>query len=439
MRAKRCVVIGAGLAGLAAAYRLVENKWDVVVLEAEEDRLGGRVFTQRVPGGKPGEWNRKALVYEIGGEWIGTSHTRMLRLCKQFGLETMMHRYSFAFVEDGDVSKFYAPGMLPFSSRENAAVSKYLNAAQKLNQCELRQLDRMDWWTRVQELGFSRKSLLRRDLMDSTDFGESIRHTSGFVGMAEYAFGNRFDEMDKKIVGGNDRLIYAFAKAIRNKSGRIEEAREVERIDQADGGVRVLARSGHAYSGDACICAIPATQLHRIHWNPPLPLEQNQAARELQYARIVKTAFLFPRRFWPKFKNSGFSLFTNRASDFCFESTYRQKGEKGIICSYAIGDKADDIADEHGPNLAKWLSKDLSIALGTDLVKGEFLKCQAWQRERCIGGAYAFYRPGQWFHVRPALSRPHQRVYFAGEHLSEAWQGFMEGAVETGEAAADAL
>jgi monoamine oxidase len=54
-------------------------------------------------------------------------------------------------------------------------------------------------------------------------------------------------------------------------------------------------------------------------------------------------------------------------------------------------------------------------------------------------GRYAVYRPGQWFTVRPQLHRPHGRVLFAGEHLSEAWQGFMEGAVETGEAAAKQL
>jgi len=89
--------------------------------------------------------------------------------------------------------------------------------------------------------------------------------------------------------------------------------------------------------------------------------------------------------------------------------------------------------------LAKWLSEDLSDSPGTERLYGKFLHRKARQRDRCIGGAYAFYRPGQWFHVRPALQRPHQRVSFAGEHLSEEWQGFMEGAIETGEAAADDL
>ena len=62
----------------------------------------------------------------------------------------------------------------------------------------------------------------------------------------------------------------------------------------------------------------------------------------------------------------------------------------------------------------------------------------AWQRDPFTDGAYALYRPGQWFGLRPILQRPHGKVLFAGEHLAD-WQGFMEGAIETGEAAAQHL
>jgi monoamine oxidase len=434
MNSKHCLVIGAGLAGLAAAHRLLEHGWSVEVLEADADRLGGRVFTQRVQ-----RTGREDLVYELGGEWIGTSHERVIQLCKDFHLERMRHRYSFAFIEEGKRSKFYKPGTLPFSRSENAAFRKFQKSARKMDTCEEKELDRMDWWTKVNQLGFSTKSLLRRDLMDSTDFGESIRHTSGFVGATEYTAGNRYDEMGEKIVGGNDRLIDALAGSIHKRKGRIHRGCDVSQIRQGNGGVTVVTRLRMEFAGDACICAIPAARLHRIRWHPALPAEQLSAARQLQYARIVKTAFQFPEKFWPDSKDVGFSLFTSRASDFCFESTFRQEGPEGIICSYAIGDKADDLADEHGDRLAEWLSGDLAAALGTKTIQGKFLQRKAWQRDKRIGGAYAFYRPGQWFHVRPTLQWPHQRVSFAGEHLSERWQGFMEGAIETGEAAADAL
>jgi monoamine oxidase len=293
-------------------------------------------------------------------------------------------------------------------------------------------------------------------LMDSTDFGESIRHTGAFAAATEYVFSNRFDEMDMKIVGGNDLLPKALEAAIKAgakdaRQSNIHYSSEVRKIQQTQGGVLVTTHDGTTFSGDACVCAIPAHGVRRIHWHPALPDDQRKAAEELQYARIMKTAILFKQRFWQD-KNaddkSGFSIFTNRASDFCFDSTFGQEGPEGILCSYAIGDKADDLADETRANMAKWIGGDVLEALRS--VKalnlgnvagagGTFLDHKPWQRDTCIGGAYAFYRPGQWFTVRPTLQRTHGRVAFAGEHLSEAWQGFMEGAVETGEAAAESL
>jgi len=201
----------------------------------------------------------------------------------------------------------------------------------------------------------------------------------------------------------------------------------------------VGTKDGRTFEADACVCSIPASQIHKIRWDPALPKDQAMAANALQYARIMKTAVLFPKRFWPAYKHSGFSLFTNRASDFVFESTFGQKGTQGILCSYAIGDKADDLAAEQPDLMARWIGDDVCEALGSPQVPGTYLHHKPWQRDECIGGAYAFYRPGQWFTLRPILSRPHMRVAFAGEHLSEAWQGFMEGAVETGEAAAESL
>jgi monoamine oxidase len=166
-------------------------------------------------------------------------------------------------------------------------------------------------------------------------------------------------------------------------------------------------------------------------------------AKQLQYSRIMKTAVLYMDRFWGTRRRGGFSVFTNRASDFCFESTYGQHGDKGILCSYATGDKADDLANERSKNnVMRWITEDVVAATrpaANVRIAPIDIAWKAWQHDSCIGGAYAFYRPGQWFTVRPALGERHHRVHFAGEHLSDEWQGFMEGAVETGQRAADAV
>jgi monoamine oxidase len=438
MKRKHCVVIGAGLAGLAAAFRLIQKGWTVDVLEADPKRLGGRVYTRRFE--RP---PKKPLFYELGGEWIGLQHKRMRELCKHFNLPLEEHRYSFFFWEKGTPSATYKAGELPFAPSSRKAFKQFGTQFRKnkFNDCENFALDQIDWWSKLKQLKFSQTELDRRDLMDSTDFGESIRHTSAYTAATEYFCSNRFDEMDKKIVGGNYLLINALAKAIdkHQKRKSVHLNRKVKRIEQRNGTVKVIANQGKHFPGDACICAIPVPSVHRIQWDPPLPDDQRAAAQRLQYARIMKTAVLFHQKFWPRNLDQGFSLFTNRASDFCFESTFLQEGPEGIICSYAIGDKADDLADEKDDDLARWISEDVSKALGFQPILGEFLHRKPWQRDKCIGGAYAFYRPGQWFTIRPALQRSHRQVAFAGEHLSENWQGFMEGAVETGEAAAEAL
>jgi monoamine oxidase len=291
--------------------------------------------------------------------------------------------------------------------------------------------------------GFSYEELLRLDAMHSTDFGESIRHTGAYDAASEYVESNATDETDWKIAGGNSRLVDALADAIRKKSGSIHEGVEVVTVRQRRGKVTVeLANGGKTTAtADACICAIPACRLRAIKWSPKLPPAQAAAADRLHYARIMKSAVLYPERFWPKPPADGFSVLTNRDSDFCFDSTHLQPGVQGILCSYAIGDKADDLAAEPDENdVMEWITDDMRGATATKKrVKPIAIKTQAWQREPTIGGAYALYRPGQWFELQPILRKSHGRVHFAGEHLADTNQGFMEGAVETGRAAADAL
>src|ERR1017187_9508209 len=82
-RPHSCIVLGAGLAGLAAAHRLTEKGWNVTVVEAHE-RIGGRVFSHQFD-------EDRSLVCELGGEWIGKDHEEMVRLCRFFGLRKMQH------------------------------------------------------------------------------------------------------------------------------------------------------------------------------------------------------------------------------------------------------------------------------------------------------------------------------------------------------------
>src|SRR5579862_748278 len=192
MAERSCIVIGAGLSGLCAADALARHRdgpWKVTVLEAR-DRLGGRVNSFRFH-------EAPSLVCELGGEWIGMDHDHMLSLCKRFKLELDWHRFDFSFMERGQVTARFKAGDNPFPAKARGAFNKLKRQSAKWTLTQKKVLDRKDWWTILRDYQFSTRDLLRRDLMDSTDFGESIRQAGGFSAGAEYFTSNRYDEMDK--------------------------------------------------------------------------------------------------------------------------------------------------------------------------------------------------------------------------------------------------
>jgi len=445
---RSCIVIGAGLAGLSAAYRLKTRGWNVTVLEALQ-KVGGRVFSYKFE-------QAPKLTCELGAEWIGVQHKAIRRLCDELALKLQRHRYSFAFWNGGKPpSRFFKPGAWCFSRKVGRNFKAFKKLFVNYDAAQIRDLDQFDWWSVLRSLGFTNEELRNRDLMDSTDFGETIRLTSAYGAAAEYSEGTDTDAMDYKIRGGNNQLPYALAGEL--DPDALYLSAKVRAIHQTSAGVKVFVNGRkRPFRAEFCICSVPAQCLLKIKWKPALPEEQAAAAQQLQYSRIMKTAVLFNRRFWPHYKRSGFSAFTTRISDFCFDSTYGQRGSKGILCSYSIGDKADDLSSEPSKaNIKEWIRGDMMKVTRTKETQSKKpkgkksqgkqseivaidVRPQAWQKVPWIGGAYAFYRPGQWFTVRPILQRAHGRVLFAGEHLADL-QGFMEGAVNTGEAAADQL
>jgi len=416
-----CVVIGAGLSGLAAAYTLTNAGWKVQVVEGR-NRIGGRVLTHRMPE-SPG------LICELGAEWVGASHERIHDLCKSFGIELHDHRFKATLLRDGAIVQ---PGDWRFTPGAEAAFEKLRKEYGKYNDRQRRRMDEIDWWTCLERIGFTEEDLRLRDLFDSTDFGESIRHVSAYAAASEYFESSPDNEMDFKMAGGNSRLTEELAARVGGDA--IMMGKKVDAIVQRRGKVTVHAGS-QSWSADACICTVPSRMLDAIRFDPPLPAAQAEAARSLQFARIVKSSVLYSERFW---RAENFSLLSDVTSHYYFHSTKDQQGSEGILTSYAIGEKADVLAAQSDARRLDLITRDL-VPLdrrAPELARG--IATYAWQRDPFTEGAYALYRPGQWFGVRPILQRPHGKVLFAGEHLAD-WQGFMEGAVVTGEDAAKEL
>jgi monoamine oxidase len=445
-----CVIIGAGLAGLSAAYRLTKKNWAVTIVEAR-DRIGGRVLTHRFR-------ESPELYCELGGEWVGNDHEAIKTLCGELKLDLIKHQFEYSFAELGTITKTLKVGAWPFPKPLQEKLQTEVRSVINAKSGKQNEFDQQDWWTYLHSLGFSGSDLLRRDLMDSTDFGESIRHSGAYSSASEY-YGpgsNTTDEMDWRIVGGNSRLVNALAERVGLHA--IHTSMEVKLVDQLNGLVtvhaednrtelfapprqkrnasrRALSTRTQRFKARYCICTVPARVLNSIDFVPKLAHARRLAARDLQYARIMKTVLLFPNRFWEKRLGKKFSCFTDGTSDFVFAASLRQPGTQGILCSYAIGDKADDLAARGPVELRALIAADLAKLFPGEDTAPIAIDKYAWQDDKYTQGAYAFYRPGQWFPIRDVLRKNHGSVYFAGEHIADE-QGFMDGAVDSGQDAA---
>lgn len=420
-RKPKVIIIGAGFSGLAAGYYLWKKKIDFVILESRS-RVGGRVFSHTID-------QADNLVIELGAEWVGASHKRLMDLTKEMGLELDNNQFDTHLIYKGEYSR---PDQWDFSVDWKKKFEALLKNYAHLSEAEKIRIDKIDWWRYLVNNGCSGRDLDIRELADSTDFGETIRAVSAFGALAEYAESSPKNEMDYKIRGGNGRL----AEKLAEKIGRdkIKTGYRVKKIVQG-AKVTVYCENGEHFEADKLICTAPTFAVKKMQWEPALPPAVRNAMDELQYARINKNPVLFKERFW---KAENFDMVTDTPAHYFYHATKNQKSDKGVLISYTIGDKAAVIANQSDAWKAEMINQTLSPFFGDVKSRIEKQTNYYWGEDEYSKGAYAIYGKGQWFGLRPILTKPYLHTHFAGEHLAD-WQGFMEGAINTGEDAAAAI
>ena len=414
---KHVIVIGAGFAGLAAANQLRKKGIKVTVLEAR-NRVGGRVFSYRIPG--------EDLVVELGAEWVGDSHDRIKELCQEYKLELMNNQFETHLVYKG---KYYGKGQWKYSDEWDKKWGSLLEKYKGMTLAQKKQLDSYDWWRYLVNHGCDGQDLDLRELLDSTDFGESIRHVSAYAALAEYAESSEKNEMDFKIKGGNGVLAEKLAESVGKENILLSHA--VTKVDQRGATVKVECKNGATFTANKVICTLPTFSINKVEWLPALPSDKISALKSLQYARINKHPVLFSERFWPE----DFDMATDLPAHYFYHATKNQPGTKGVLISYTIGDKAAVIANQEDAFHTSIINQALQPGFGDVQQKILTHANYYWGNDEFSKGAYALYKPGQWYTLMPILKKPFMHTHFAGEHLAD-WQGFMEGAILTGEEAA---
>jgi monoamine oxidase len=432
----RVIVVGAGLAGLTAAYELGRAGFDVTVLEAR-DRIGGRVYTVREPF-------RAGQHAEAGGEYVDVVHRRVRAYCSKFGLPLENATRGFAGLDDvvyvggrreplgrfkthrstRDTDRFYR---LIYELGRRLDPGNPVGTKPKLD-------SRSVGWA-IDQIDPSERGRVLLEGYVRDDYAAQPQDLS----LLTYATGEKVYEsvpdrdIEKfRIGGGNSRLPQAFAARL---EGGVRLSIPVDAIAQSDTGVEVQA-AGQTFEAEFCVLAAPLPALRNVDLSAArLSPALEGGIAKLAYGRATKTLVQYRRRFW---REEGFSgdVYSDLPLGATWEGTNGQAGRPGVLIGYAAGANSRYFEPETSAKRARatraWIG---DVFPGSAREAIEYASV-SWPVEPHSGGAWMAPRPGQVVPYWNALREPAGRIHLAGEHTDDLYPGYMEGAVRSGRRAA---
>lgn len=445
-RRKRVVIIGAGLAGLAAAYQLTQAGHDVTILEART-RAGGRVHTLRDPFSD-------GLHAEAGAMFVPDSHDLTMHYVRLFRLQLIpipLRQRTPVFylqgrrinpAQQGKIS--WPLNLSPEEKRLglDGMIEKYIISVLKemgdanlpdWPPAELKKYDRITYAEFLRSRGASNEAVRLLRLNDADLTGDGVDDVSALMVLREAALNESMEQL-YTIKGGTDLLPKALAAHL---STKIRYGAPVIRIEQDASSVRVnfLQASGQeTISADYMVCAIPFSILKEIEVSPQFSPAKQRAIRELPYTSAARVYLQSRKEFWID-EGLGVSAYTDLPIMAIVNSTLNQKGARGILESYSAGRNARAVTRMTESERLSFTLEEIEKVYPGIRKNYEGGASVCWDEDRWARGAYAWFKPGQMSELLPHIARREGRIHFAGEHTS-SWPGWMQGAFQSGHRAA---
>jgi len=437
---KTVTIIGAGLAGLSAAYDLHRAGWKVTVLEAR-NRVGGRVYSVRKFS--------NGLVAEGGGEFVEESHTHMIALANQFGLKLAPATNWRGDVKDwaafdgkaGRMSDASVWGMNLVEEVERewgflAELSQYVSDPYQPQTA--REAERLDsqsalgWIESLDVHPFAKKYFIQHIRSEYTCEPERLSLLD-LARNAKMYYSTDERPPSSRVLGGNDLIARALADVLPD----IRLNAVVKSIRLTSDGVAVTYQQADSHltlESDFAILAVPLSTGRLIDFNSSLPAAHQKMVNEVSYGAVTKVLIEYRKRFWNERGWNG-RLTTDSPIVITWHATSHFEHERGILTAYTGGEpgvKLSALSDEERIDVA--VSEiEKHFPGSADLI--ENVATVAWLNEPYTRASYMALAPGEVLQHWQTLFTPAGRLFFAGEHAT-AIQGFMEGAVESGQRAA---
>jgi monoamine oxidase len=436
-------IVGAGLAGLAAARAVVAAGRTAVVLEAR-DRVGGRTLNEDIGDGK---------VVEVGGQWVGPTQFRLLELARELGVETFpMHVQGKNIIEWRGGLKRYSGTIPRVSPLVLADVQQAMTRLNRMAQRvvleepwrtpDARALDSRTFATWLDDRGiFTRGG---RELLELTvqavwacePADVSLLHVLFYVksaGGLEALTDSEGGAQEARFVGGSQRVSLRLAEEL---GDRVRLSTPVRRIAWSDGdGVTV---------GDVrarrVVVALPPTLTARIDYDPILPGHRDQLVQRMPQGTVWKCMAVYDEPFWRRDGLSGWGMSDVGPVRLTYDNS-PPDGSPGVLLGFLEGDHARRAGLMPPAERREAVLDVFGRLFGGRARTPERYIEKSWAEEEWTRGCYGCYMtPGGWTSYGSALRAPIGPIHWAGAETATIWNGYMDGAVRSGErAAADAL
>jgi monoamine oxidase len=448
-RPPRIAVVGGGIAGLNATYLLSKAGFPVTLYEAS-NHTGGRIQTNH------GSVARNVYT-ELGGEFIDSGHEDMLGLAQLFGFDLIDTQADSE--QDLEVA-YYGGGKLRSEEEVIAAFGplaaiidrdveqtsdeitydSHSKFDARLDRTDLRTYFnrniKTDWLYEILEAGYVNEFGLNLEDQSSLNFVWTIGTdtTDGFAIYGE-------SDQRYKVRGGNQQIVDALAAEV---ADRIQLQSWLTGLTRLASGAYQLAFAQNfgpdrTAQADIVILCLPFSILRNLKLQLPLPAIKRKAIQELGYGINAKLILGFNSRVW---RHEGFSgdSYVGLPYQSGWDSSRQQGGSRGAYTIYPGGTQASDLRAGTADSQARRLLPGLnSVFPGAQAQwNGKSLRAD-WPSNPYVRASYASYLTGQWTSIRGAEGTPVGNLYFAGEHTSLDFQGYMNGGAQSGRLVAEAL
>ncbi|MFN8126462.1 MAG: flavin monoamine oxidase family protein [Candidatus Nanopelagicales bacterium] len=436
------VVVGAGIAGLSAADRLVANGVDAVVAEAR-DRVGGRLLTET--------WDSDTWI-DQGGQWLGPTQDLAYALAERLGLQTMPTHVTGdkLLVFNGRHTRYQGrlPTLPPLALADVGQaqwrfdrLADTVDLAHPWRTPKARDLDAQTFETWIRRTVHTRSGRdffrVAAEAVFATEAANiSLLHALFYAksgGSLEALLSSAGGAQQDRVLGGTQQLAEGLAAVL---GDRVLLAHPVETIRQRDHGVVVHAGDTTIDAGFAIVTTPPATT-SAITFDPPLPADRAQLLQRMPHGSVIKFHALYDTPFWREDGLSGEAAGDQGPIKVIFDNS-PPSAERGILVGFFEGTEAVEASRYEQFVRQEVVASELARYFGPRAQDMTGYTDTDWSAEPWTRGCYgAHLPPGAWTQFGSALRAPVDRVHWGGTETAERWVGYIEGGIESGIRAAD--